>query len=378
VSRVIASARAPGVAWATFDAHRDGDFRPYVFRTDDFGATWTPKTAGLPDMGSVNVVVEHPDDPDVLFLGTEHHAFASTDAGATWARIPNLPTTAYDDILVHPREQDVVFGTHGRSIWILDDTRPFVEWSAVSGPAFLFSVRPTALFQYKKDTSYRGNADFVGDNPDEGALVTYRLGPGSEDAVLRITREDGTVVRRMQVPGAEGVHRVSWDLRHAVPGRPDVWERFEDPQLAHPLGQRGPLVSPGHYTLTLEARGTEWSRPLEVLPDPEMPISLAEYRARERFLVELLELSGQVAETMRAMGVSGGGFGFGRPSGPPDSPEARIRAVARTINGVYSSLNGAQVREGSLYPPTQSMRDAVADAKRELEALQSQMGGSSG
>jgi hypothetical protein len=130
-------------------------------------------------------------------------------------------------------------------------------------------------------------------------------------------------------------------------------------------------VSPGHYTLTLAARGTESSRPLDVRPDPEMPISIAEYQARERFLVDLLELSGQVTETMRTMGVTGGGFGFGRPSGPPDSPENRIRAVARTVNGVYSSLNGAQVREGSLYPPTQSMRDAVAAAKRELEALRS-------
>ncbi len=375
VSRVIGSAKGAGVAWATFDAHRDGDFRPYVFRTEDFGATWTSMGAGLPGLGSVNVIVEHPDDPDVLFLGTEHHAFASTDDGRTWARIPNLPTTLYDDILVHPREKDLVFGTHGRSIWILDDTRPFVEWSRASGAAYLFSVRPTTLFQYKKDTSYRGNADFIGDNPDEGALITYRLGPGTGDAVLRVTRDDGTVVRALQVPGSAGVHRVNWDLRHAVPGRPDVWERFDDPELAHTLAMRGPLVAPGHYTLTLQARGTEASRPLEVRADPEMPISIAEYQARERFLVELLDLSTQVTETMRAMGVSGGGgFGFGRPEGPPDSPANRIRAVARAINGVYSSLNGAQVREGSLYPPTQSMRDAVTAAKKELEALRAGAG----
>jgi len=375
VSRVIGSARGPGVAWATFDAHRDGDFRPYVLRTTDFGATWTPMTRGLPELGPVNVIVEHPDDADVLFLGTEHHAYASTDGGATWARIPNLPTTPYDDILVHPRDKDVVFGTHGRSIWILDDSRPFVEWSRASGAAFLFSMRPSTLFQYKKDTSYRGNADFVGDNPDEGALITYRLGPGSGDALLRFTRNDGTLVRELQVPGAPGVHRVNWDLRHPLPGRQDVWERFDDPDLAHTLAQRGPLVSPGTYTVTLVARDTESSRPLEVRPDPEMAISIAEYRARERFLVELLDLSRQVSETMSAMGVTGGGFGFGRPAGPPDTPEARIRAVARTINGAYSSLNGQQVREGSLYPPTQSMRDAVAAAKKELEALRARTGG---
>jgi photosystem II stability/assembly factor-like uncharacterized protein len=373
VSRVIGSAKGPGVAYATFDAHRDGDFRPYVFRTENFGATWTPLATGLPAMGSVNVIVEHPDEPDVLFLGTEHHLFASTDAGATWARIPNLPTTLYDDVLVHPREKDLVIGTHGRAIWILDDTRPFVEWSRARGAAFLFGIAPATIVQYKKDTSYRGNADFIGENPDEGVYVTYKLGPGTGDATLRITRDDGTAVRTMQVPSAEGVHRVNWDLRHPLPGRPDVWERFQDPELAHSLARRGPFVSPGGYTVTLVARGTESSRPVEVRPDPEMPISVAEYQARERFLLDLLDLSQQVSETMRAMGVTGGG-GFGRPTGDPASPASRIRAVSRTIEGIYGSLNGAQVREGSLYPPTKSMRDAVDAARKELAALRAGAG----
>ncbi len=174
----------------------------------------------------------------------------------------------------------------------------------------------------------------------------------------------------MQVPSTEGVHRVNWDLRHTLPGRPDVWERFEDPELAHSLARTGPYVSPGHYTVTLVARGTESTRTVDVRPDPEMPISLAEYQARERFLLDLLDLSRQVSETMRAMGVTGGG-GFGRPSGDPASPANRIRAVSRTIEGIYGSLNGAQVREGSLYPPTKSMRDAVDAARKELEALRS-------
>ena len=124
--------------------------------------------------------------------------------------------------------------------------------------------------------------------------------------------------------------------------------------------------------MTLAARGTESTRSVEVNADPEMPISVAEYQSRERFMLDLLDLNQQVTETMRAMGITGGGFGFGRPSGPPDSPQNRIRRIARTVNGVYSSLNGAQVQEGSLYPPTQSMRDAVAEARQELKALQAE------
>ncbi|NIP77942.1 MAG: hypothetical protein GWM90_01560, partial [Gemmatimonadetes bacterium] len=128
VSRVIASRSAPGVAYATFDAHRDGDFRPYVFRTTDFGATWAPRANGIDEAGSVNVIHEHPDDPAVLFLGTEHALWTSTDAGATWRRLGvNLPTTLYDDLVVHPGTGDLVVGTHGRSVWILDDASPLTR-----------------------------------------------------------------------------------------------------------------------------------------------------------------------------------------------------------------------------------------------------------
>ncbi|NIT97313.1 MAG: hypothetical protein GWM91_18650, partial [Actinobacteria bacterium] len=111
--------------------------------------------------------MEHPDNPSVLFLGTEHHLFASTDAGVTWARMPNLPTTHYDDLVIHPRDRDLVIGTHGRGIWILDDVVPLAGWSrsVAESAAHLFPVRPATLFHYWKDTSYRGDAEFAGENP---------------------------------------------------------------------------------------------------------------------------------------------------------------------------------------------------------------------
>ncbi|MDX1746071.1 MAG: hypothetical protein R3324_09055, partial [Halobacteriales archaeon] len=251
VSRVEASRAGPGVAWATFDAHRDGDFAPYVYRTTDFGATWEPRHGGLPT-GSVNALTEHPDDPDVLFLGTEHAVFVTTDAGESWIRMPGLPTTAYDDIIVHPREKDLVLGTHGRSIWIVDDTRPLAEWSEGAGAAVhLFSVAPGTLFHYWKDTSYRGNTEWYGVNPDDGVYVTYRLGTGSGDATLRVADASGEVVREMRVPDGEGVHRINWDLRHGLSSnRTERWEPWDHPQLPRPTDFRGPFVSPGTYTVT--------------------------------------------------------------------------------------------------------------------------------
>jgi hypothetical protein len=374
VSRVAASARGPGVAYATFDAHRDGDFRPFVYRTDDFGMSWAPLHGDLPEMGSVNVIVEHPDNEDVLFVGTEHALLASTDAGTTWAKVPNLPTTAYDDLVIHPREKDLVIGTHGRSIWVLDDTRPFAEWTKASGGAHLFSIAPGRLKLYKKDTSYRGQAEFAGENPADGVLITYRLGAGEDAAVLRIAREDGEVVREMEVPAAEGTHRVNWDLRHPLPGRPDHWERFDDEQLARSVEDRGHFVSPGRYTVTLAARGTESSQMVEVRGDPEMPITVAEYRARELFLLEAQALGEQINELMRAMGVSGGG-GFGGQAGAQDTPQARVRRLSRSVSGIQRDMNGGGVRPGTLYPPTKTMRDALAEVRRELAVLKGQSGG---
>ncbi|MEZ4416283.1 MAG: hypothetical protein R3E10_11110 [Gemmatimonadota bacterium] len=366
VSRVTASARGLGVAFATFDGHRDGDFRPYVFRTDDFGATWVALHAGLPALGAANVIVEHPDNPDLLFLGTESALFTSSDAGAHWAKMPNLPTTAYDDVLIHPREKDLVIGTHGRGIWILDDTRPLVEWGHAGRPAHLFSIATATIKNYKKDTSYRANAEFAGENPPDGALITYKLDAGSGPAVLRIARGH-QVIRTLTVPGEAGTHRINWDLRHARAGSEDVWTRHTAPGLARPIEERGPYVAPGRYTLTLEARGVQSSQTLDVLGDPEMAVTQAQYEARERFLLDLLAFSDEVREAMRTAGVQGGGFG--RPQGSPNDPANRLRAVFRTVQGVYGALNGGQVRPGTLYPPTAAQREAVADAKRVFAEL---------
>jgi len=105
-----------------------------------------------------------------------------------------------------------------------------------------------------------------------------------------------------------------------------------------------------------------------------MPISVAEYRSRERFLLELMGLSAEVREVMQAMGVSGGGFGFGQQAGPPNTPEGRVRRVARTVNGIFGDLNGGEVRPGTLYPPTRPQRDAVEAARLELAAIRRDTG----
>jgi len=368
VSRITPSAAEPGRAYAAFDAHRDGDFSPYLYRTRDFGASWQPMMDGLPS-GAVNDVIEHPDNTDVLFVGTEHHLFASTDEGATWARFGNMPTTHYDDILIHPREKDLVIGTHGQSIWILDDTRPLAEWGAsvVEAPSHLFSVRDATIFQYWKDTSYRGQAEFAGENPVDGAIITYRLGPGGGEAILRVSRADGTVVREYEVPDHAGLHRVNWDLRHPADlgAGPEAWESFAGERYHRNMGDRGHFVSPGTYTLTLEARGISVSTPVVVEGDPEMPLTQAQYEERESFLTGVQELLQEFDDVL-------GPARFGRTSGGQEMSEEEqaLQQHRRNVSGIYESLNGGGVEQGSLYPPTETHREMVRAAREALATYQ--------
>jgi hypothetical protein len=159
-----------------------------------------------------------------------------------------------------------------------------------------------------------------------------------------------------------------------LPRRPDIWERFDDDQLARSVDDRGHFVTPGLYSVTLVARGVESTQGVEISGDPDMPITDAEYRARELFLLEAQDLGQEIAELMRAMGVSDGGR-FGGQEGAQDTPQARLRRLSRAVSGIQRDMNGSGVRPGTLYPPTQTMRDALAEAKKELAALKERSGG---
>ncbi|MEK7668172.1 MAG: hypothetical protein AAB409_05940 [Gemmatimonadota bacterium] len=365
VSRVIASAAGPGVAWVTFDAHRDADLAPYVFRTEDFGRTWVPLTRGLPAEGPVNVIREHPRNPNLLFLGTEHALFVSTDRGASWQRLrANLPTTLFDDLVIHPRDNDLVVGTHGRSIWILDDLTPLEGWSddIARRPAHLFPVRPALIFQYAKSTSYRGQGHYAGENPPDGALLHYHLAGAADSVRITIANAAGRIVRRLSGPGTPGrVHRLVWDLRHEPPpaGQPfgaggggGVGGATSRAALPHSVDDRGPFVSPGAYVATLEAGGIAVTQRVEVRGDTLLSLSAAEWREREAFLLAVLDDQRRAAEAL------------GRSAGLPDSLQAvrrRLIAIRRDLDRLAGEFNGRGVRQGSLFPPTNTHRQRHRD-----------------
>jgi hypothetical protein len=325
-------------------------------------------------MGVVNVVVEHPDNPATLFVGTEHHVFASTNVGVNWAEVPNLPTTHYDDMVIHPRDKDLVLGTHGQGIWILDDTRPIAEWANASAPVTVFSIPTGTIMVYKKDTSYRGQEPWAGANPVDGVEITYRLTSGAGSATMRVTNAAGQVVRTMTVPGGVGTHRVNWDLRHGLGDGAELWSRWESPVLARSIADRGPWVSPGTYLVTIESDGARAAAPVRVVGDPDMPITQAMYESRERFMLEALELTTQIEDAQRRAGFEVGGNGFRRAAEAPSTPEARLRAAHDRADDVFGALNGSAVRPGSLYPPTRAQRAQLLEARTLFEEAVSELG----
>ncbi len=358
VSRIATVAGAPGTAYVAFDNHRRGDFKPYVVRTTDFGATWTPIWAGLPEDGSVRTVDVYPGHPNVVFAGTEHALWVSTDAGDHWVQpASNLPTTLYMDVQFDQRTGDVVVATHGRSLWILDDGTPIGEWSSklAGDPVHLFSIRPATIFQYWEDLSYRGQDFYAGENPPDGAILDYSLGRAADSVTITVTNSEGEVVRTLSGPGSAGVvHRVVWDLRHTPPPSDPDTASYNLEALPRPprtLAPRGPFVSPGRYTVTLTADGASTTQTVEVSGDPKMPLTLAQYRDREAFLVDLLGVQRRAyALTHKLTG------------------RARMIAMRlqRRAYGLAGSFNGNGALSGTLYPPTVLQRQELAALKAEL------------
>ena len=277
VSRVEASRTDAGTAYVAFDGHRGNDFTPYIFRTNDFGATWKSLGGALPQGGTVSVVREHPAKTDVLLAGSERGLFVSWNLGGAWTRVTaNLPTMPVDDIQVHPRDNDLILASHGRGIWILDDMTPLLSAPAVTAPVVVLPIRPALQYRIYSHKANTGHRAFLGDNPPDGALITYALAAApaeKEKVTITVTDGAGAVVRTLEEPAKAGLNRTNWDLRYEPPVPPD-------PEATSPFGRsRGPLVVPGAYTVNVAVGGASAQQIVEVREDPRITVGVDERAA---------------------------------------------------------------------------------------------------
>ena len=294
VSRVVASQHDARAMYVAFDGHQDDDFSPYLFGSSDGGRTWRSLSGGIPHGYVINTVAEHPANPRVLLAGTEQGLLVSYDGGASWKRASgNLPPVSIDDIVVHPRTLDIVLGTHGRGLIVLDDTRFLAAGDPEAGTTRVIPPGVATMAYARRSLPAAGAARFAGDNPPQGAVITYLVGRGggrsataspADSATIEITSSSGEVIRVLKGSAAPGVHRVSWDLRHALPYVPvaadAVW--FGPP--------RGTWVLPGSYTVTVRLRDVSTSTTLEVRSDPRVKVSAEELAARHAMGLRVHEL----------------------------------------------------------------------------------------
>ena len=241
-----------------------------------------------------------------------------------------------------------------------------------------FTVRDATVFQYWKDTSYRGQHAYAGDNPPDGAILSYVVNRAPAAARIEITNASGDVVATISANATDAnVQRTYWDLRHQLPGSLASNSNGRgSATLPHSVGTRGPFVSPGRYTATFVSGAVRSSQSFTVHGDPEMPITDAEHHARETFLVEVMATQAELEELrQRGTQLTASASGSSRES--LDVLQSTLRRLRRDMRRLAGEFNGTGARQGSLYPPTdthrerfQSMRDDLDSIARDMKAFE--------
>lgn len=320
VTRLVASRHAEGTAYATFDGHRSNDFNVYVYMTTDYGETWKPIRNGLPDDGgTVHVIREHHRNPKLLFLGTEHGLYASFDQGGRWSRLKfNLPTVPVDDIAIHPRDNDLVLATHGRSVWVLDDIASLEQMNdaVLAEDLHLFDVPNAINWRIaNRGGGFYGQQLFMGPNPPHGAVIDYYLKskPDEKERVrITVSDKEGKLVRELTGTKERGLNRVIWDLRSR---NLNAQEGAAGGEAAEPVegaegggggfggfgGAASLRVEPGEYTVKVILGKTEQSRKVVVEEDPRIVISAEDRAARRQALAQLAQMVAAGTAAQRSM-----------------------------------------------------------------------------
>ncbi len=298
VSWIEASRYDAATAYATFDRHTFGDMTPWVYVTKDFGKTWTRIVAPESGVrGYAHVIKEDAVKPNLLFVGTELGLWISLDGGAKWARFEgsNFPAVAVRDLAIQPRDGDLVIGTHGRGIWIIDDLQPLRALTSDTlqkATAFL----PTRQPQQRMPAGggwVEGDATFVGDNPPGGVVITYYLRTRHVFGQIKLEVLDasGKLVDTLVPSKHRGINRVVWNMRVKPPRVPRA------AQVAFSATQ-GPRVVPGTYTIRLTRGGESSDTKVTIGLDRRAPYTVADRKAQFDAVMRAHGLFGEMSKVV--------------------------------------------------------------------------------
>jgi photosystem II stability/assembly factor-like uncharacterized protein len=420
VSRVLASQHDANTVYALFNNHQNGDFKPYILKSADTGKTWTSIAGNLPARGSLYAIAEDHVNPNLLFAGTEFGFFFTVDGGKQWVQIKSgLPTIAVRDIAIQKTENDLLLGTFGRGIYVLDNYAPLRQTrkETLEQNSMLFPVKDALMYNRSNAVfaGFQGASFYTAPNPAYGATFYYYLKESpktlkqrrqeaereaekkkqpirypsieelrtetEEDApalLFTVTDAEGKVVRRLTAPASQGVQRVIWDLRYTQPAIsanvPQIPAGVTLPEGFTP-GPQGPLVMPGKYSVTMAMRVGGVVTPM---PGTETFNVIVEGREKitETERAELTAFQRKVSELQRAVGgtnevatATKTRIGFLRRAAN-EAPVAnqqfinQAKAFDDEINDIINLLRGGR-ENTDIPPPSISSRvRTVADATR--------------
>ncbi len=305
INGIESSRHATGRVYVVANDYRNGDFGNFVYVTDDDGGTWRRIDTGLPAARVARTLREDPVNPDLLFLSTELGLFWSNDRGVTWAELRGgMPLMAYNDLFIHPREHDLVLGTHSRGIWILDQMAALRELTpaVAQKAAHVFATRPAEQIRYRSELGHVGDVFYRGQNPPAGGIVDVWLREAGS-ATVTFHDEAGAEVARVALRGVAGMNRVVWNLRYA---------------------QNGPLVHTGRYAVRVVAGDATATGALEVREDPRITVTEGTRRAWVEAMRGLHSLRNETRELATKSRES-------LDSLPREVPAARRRAARELV-----------------------------------------------
>ncbi len=262
ISYITPSAHSERRAYVAVDGHRSNRFGAMILATDDAGASWRRIESDLPADSPVRVILEDPDNENVLYAGNERSAYITIDRGAHWVRlgVDSLPTVPVYDLAIQHREHDIIAATHGRSVWILDDATPLATLTpdTLQEPLHAFPVRPARPRFFMENGDLWSDKMFIANNPLMGAVIQYWLREFAEDEVkVSVKNAAGVELWSGTGPGRAGLNRVVWDLQ------PEAKKRLPNPN------GRPDFVPEGAYTATITVGDLSQSVSITVLAAPE-------------------------------------------------------------------------------------------------------------
>lgn len=302
VAQIKASGHAKGEAFIVFDDHRRNNWSPYVFKTTNYGKSWTRLVDENDVWGYALSVVQDPVEPRLLFVGTEFGVYVSVDAGENWSKWKkDFPTASAMDMIIHPREHDLVVGTFGRSVWILDDIRPLRALAGQNNgiadkSVHVFEIPDTYQAVVGMPRFFSGSNDvFAGTNRPMGAMLSYwsKTASKKDSVSIVITGPDGKEFRLLKATAKAGVNRMNWDLKKEgpkYPGPPDPFSSFFS---------NGIEALPGDYTVTVKIGKDSSSQKVKVIMDPKMPVDMEAYKTN---LARKARFQKAVSTTTKAYG----------------------------------------------------------------------------